>query len=182
MVAIMVVAISIGTFIATNSFSAAERARDGRFIAYNNGTVLDTSTNLMWAAKDNGEDITWQPAKSYCENYHGGGYTNWRMPTQNELAGLYDANKSRPAACNRSHEIHVATELIDITCLNTWTSETPVPTPPTSISPTAYRSGFISPTAATPGHSRCVPSNRLFGHLVLFLWIQITAEHVSFEI
>ncbi|MEI7673460.1 MAG: hypothetical protein WCK00_15240, partial [Deltaproteobacteria bacterium] len=28
---------------------AGEIARDGRFIAYNNGTVLDTRTNLMWA-------------------------------------------------------------------------------------------------------------------------------------
>ncbi len=37
--------------------AANEIKRDGRFIAYDNGTVLDTSTNLMWAAKDNGEDI-----------------------------------------------------------------------------------------------------------------------------
>jgi hypothetical protein len=46
------------------------------------------------------------------------------MPTQDELAGLYDANKSRPAACDRSYSIHVATELIDITCFCPWASET----------------------------------------------------------
>jgi tetratricopeptide (TPR) repeat protein len=68
-----------------------EIKRDGRFIAYSNGTVLDTQTNLMWAAKDNGSYINWQDAKSYCENFSGGGYTDWRMPKQNELAGLYDA-------------------------------------------------------------------------------------------
>jgi len=34
-----------------------ETGRDGRFIAYSNGTVLDTRTNLMWAAKDNGSNI-----------------------------------------------------------------------------------------------------------------------------
>jgi hypothetical protein len=44
----------------------------------------------MWAAKDNGSPIDWHGAKSYCENYRGGGYTDWRMPTQNELAELYD--------------------------------------------------------------------------------------------
>jgi hypothetical protein len=59
-----------------------ETARDGRFIAYNNGTVLDMSTNLMWAARDNGGNINWANAKSYCENYRGGGYTDWRMPTK----------------------------------------------------------------------------------------------------
>jgi TolB-like protein len=100
-----------------------ETGRDGRFIAYNNGTVLDTRTNLMWAAKDNNSKIAWANAKSYCENYRGGGYTDWRMPTQEELAWLYDAGKSRPGACN-SYPIHVATELIDITCIASWASET----------------------------------------------------------
>jgi uncharacterized caspase-like protein len=61
--------------------TANEIRRDGRFIAYDNGTVMDTLTNLMWAAKDNGSDINWTDAKSYCENYRGGGYADWRMPT-----------------------------------------------------------------------------------------------------
>ena len=69
------------------SVTTVETARN--FIAYDNGTVLDTRTNLMWAAKDNGSDINWANAKSYCENYRGDGYTDWRMPTQNELSGLY---------------------------------------------------------------------------------------------
>ena len=104
--------------------SANEIKRDGRFIAYDNGTVLDTRTNLMWAAKDNGSNINWANAKSYCENYRGGGYTDWRMPTQDELGGLYDAGKSRPVTCNTSYSIYVATELIDITCFYPWASET----------------------------------------------------------
>jgi len=71
-----------------------EIGKDGRFIAYDDGTVLDTRTNLMWADKDNSSDINWQGAKSYCENYRGGGYSDWRMPTQDELAGLYDEGKT----------------------------------------------------------------------------------------
>lgn len=98
--------------------------KDGRFIAHNNGTVMDKRTNLMWAAKDNGSDINWANAKSYCEHYRGGGYTDWRLPTPDELAGLYDAKKSHPVACDRNQNIHVATELIDITCFSPWTSET----------------------------------------------------------
>ncbi len=101
--------------------TAKETARDSRFIAYSNGTVLDTRTNLMWAAKDNGADINWQNAKKYCENYRGGGYTDWRMPTQDELAGLYDAAKTYKSDCE--HDVHL-TELIRLTCTAPWASET----------------------------------------------------------
>lgn len=94
-----------------------EIARDDPFIAYPNGTVVDTSTGLTWAAKDNGRDVNWQEAKEYCENYRGGGYTDWRMPTQDELAGIYDNSKK-----NR-HGYRV-TKLIDISACCPWASET----------------------------------------------------------
>jgi hypothetical protein len=100
--------------------AARETARDGRFIAYRDGTVLDTSTNLMWAAKDNGRDIKWANAKSYCKNYRGGGYKDWRMPTQDELAGLYDNDKSYRSMCG---DINL-TKLIRLTCGAFWASET----------------------------------------------------------
>jgi hypothetical protein len=106
---------------------AGEIARDERFIAYDNGTVLDTRTNLMWAAKDNGSDIEWQDAKFYSDNYRGGGYKDWRMPTLDELEGLYDAKKSRSAACYDRKIIHVATELINISCSSLWALETNSP-------------------------------------------------------
>jgi len=40
------------------SVPAKETKRDNSFIAYDNGTVLDTKNNLMWAAKDNGYEIS----------------------------------------------------------------------------------------------------------------------------
>ncbi len=67
-----------------------EIKNDGRFIDNGNGTVTDTRTGLMWAARDNGSNINWSDAKSYCKEYRGGGYTDWRMPTQNELNTLFD--------------------------------------------------------------------------------------------
>jgi len=114
-----------------------------RFITYSNGTVLDTrtnlcrymlssfssrtvldtQTNLMWAARDNGSDINWANAESYCENYRGGGYTDWRMPTQDELASLYDRGKTQPG-CDSRNNIHMATELIRITGYGYWSQET----------------------------------------------------------
>ena len=96
---------------------ANEIKRDGRFIAYSNRTVLDTKTNLMWAAKDNGNYINWGAAKTYCENYSGGGYTDWRMPTQAELAGLYD----KTIIGKNGYKL---TSLIELTSCCLWGSDT----------------------------------------------------------
>ncbi len=88
-----------------------------RFVNHGDATVTDTKTGLMWAARDNGGDINWQNARAYCQRYSGGGHTDWRMPTQDELAGLYD-----PEDKNR-HGYHV-TELIGISACCPWASET----------------------------------------------------------
>lgn len=102
-----------------------EIGRDGQFVAHERGVVIDTSTGLVWASKDNGEDINWNDAKRYCENYRGGGYTDWRMPTQDELAKLYepDAENTNPSTgeCKGNYRIN---RLFHITCCCLWASET----------------------------------------------------------
>jgi len=76
---------------------SAEQAAADRFVNNNDGTVTDTIIGLMWADKDNGSNINWYNAKSYCEGYSGGGKTGWRMPTIGELqqldkSGAYDGH------------------------------------------------------------------------------------------
>jgi len=97
---------------------------DNRFISYDNGTILDTKTGLMWAAYDNGTSTTWQEAKEYCEQYSGGGYTDWRMPTVEELAGLYDENEPgyRPECAVYDWKVYL-TNKIHLTGCSPWTSE-----------------------------------------------------------
>ena len=56
------------------------------------GYWVDPSTGLMWAAKDNGEDITWRKAMKYCGDLRLAGYTDWRLPTIVELEGIYDGS------------------------------------------------------------------------------------------
>jgi hypothetical protein len=112
----------IDTANLTHSPKAKEIGRDGHFIAYANGTVMDTKSGLMWAAKYSGRDVTWQEAREYCENYLGGGYKDWRIPTLDELAGLYDRDKSYQAK-QRSYTVHL-TELIELTACCPWASET----------------------------------------------------------
>ena len=105
------------------SFSKAKEIEsDGRFVAYDNGTVKDTKTGLMWASKDNGEGINWKGAKRYCEYYRGGGYTDCRMPTIDELAGLYYKSVSYQAKLG-SYDVNL-TKLIQLTACCHWASET----------------------------------------------------------
>ena len=106
---------------AVKMLTLKENRKDGRLIAYDDGTILDTRTNLMWAAKDNGSNIDWVNARSYCDNYRGGGYKDWRMPTQDELEGLYDTSKTYKADCG--YDAHL-TDLIHLTCTAPWASET----------------------------------------------------------
>ncbi|OEU84016.1 MAG: hypothetical protein BA873_08840 [Desulfobulbaceae bacterium C00003063] len=39
-------------------------------------------------AGNNGKDINWQGTRAYCEKYRGGGYSDWRMPIQDELYAI----------------------------------------------------------------------------------------------
>jgi hypothetical protein len=66
---------------------AQEIARDGRFIAYANGIVLDTKVGLEWYVGPD-RDTNWYEAKRWVESLSvaGGG---WRMPTIKELKTLY---------------------------------------------------------------------------------------------
>ncbi len=95
-------------FLAT--FVSVEHATADRYVNNNDGTVTDTQTGLMWADHDNGLNINWFSAKSYCEGYSGGGKSGWRMPTVDELWNLY-AN-----GANRS--------MITFTEQYVWSSET----------------------------------------------------------
>jgi hypothetical protein len=96
---------------------------DDRFITYNNGTVLDTSTGLMWAASDNGSAAAWKEAKEYCENHNAGGYTDWRMPTVEELKSLYDGNEPgyRPECAVYDWKVYL-TDKIHLSGASPWAS------------------------------------------------------------
>ncbi|MDM8541869.1 DUF1566 domain-containing protein [Desulfococcaceae bacterium HSG9] len=99
---------------------AKEINRDGRFIAYDDETVKDTKTGLIWAANDNEKDINWKDAKQYCENYTAGGYTDWRLPTIDELKGIYNSESSYMMDCAFDYKVYT-TEFIHTSCWGVWT-------------------------------------------------------------
>jgi len=49
----------------------------------------DPATKLMWTKQDNGSDVNWIQAETYCTSLRLGGYFNWRLPTIDELQAIY---------------------------------------------------------------------------------------------
>lgn len=50
----------------------------------------DPATGLLWAKTDNGSDVNRNQANAYCANLQFGGKSGWRLPTVDELQGIYD--------------------------------------------------------------------------------------------
>jgi ankyrin repeat protein len=107
-----------------------ESGKDGQFTAYDDGTVVDTKTNLMWAARDNGTSVSWPKVKAFADSSRVAGYTDWRLPTLAELSALYDPSKNRRTYCQTAvdemgamaDEVHI-TDLIRLSCPRVWTSQ-----------------------------------------------------------
>jgi uncharacterized protein DUF1566 len=49
---------------------------------------FDSKTGLMWTIRDNGTDVTWWQADDHARQLTFGGYTDWRLPTIDELEEL----------------------------------------------------------------------------------------------
>ena len=61
----------------------------GSYTDNGDGTVTDTSTDLMWQ-QGSSSSKTWKEATAYCEGLNLGGHTDWRLPNIKELRSLVD--------------------------------------------------------------------------------------------
>jgi hypothetical protein len=50
----------------------------------------DPVTQLTWTRKDNGYDVNWNEAVSYCQSLVLDGHSDWRLPSIEELRSIYD--------------------------------------------------------------------------------------------
>ncbi len=57
---------------------------------------VDSDRRLMWTRKDNGNVVTWIRAREYAEELTLSGYTDWRLPTMDELESLYQPASPHP--------------------------------------------------------------------------------------
>ena len=55
-----------------------------------NEVWTDPATGLMWTKTDNGSEVNSNEARNYCLNLKLTGHNDWRLPTINELEGIYD--------------------------------------------------------------------------------------------
>ncbi len=66
----------------------------GRYVEKKDGVVLDTKTGMMWTLIDSdaargGNCLTYEAAQKYVKSLDTGGYTDWRLPTPDELMEIY---------------------------------------------------------------------------------------------
>jgi hypothetical protein len=80
----------------SESLNVASTAGGG-YTDNGNGTVTDTSTNLVWQQTGPANTMTWQQALAYCEGLNLGNHTDWRPPTTKELRSLADYSRHSPA-------------------------------------------------------------------------------------
>ena len=67
----------------------------GQSKAASDETWKDSATGLTWAIKDNGDDVNWNQAREYCSTSRLGGYSDWRLPTIDDLEALYDSRLTK---------------------------------------------------------------------------------------
>lgn len=76
------------------------------------GTLTDSRSKLMWAQKDSYADLnkclTYTESLKYVEKLNTGGNDDWRIPTTNELASIYDNTRENVMAWDHDPEYPLA--------------------------------------------------------------------------
>ena len=57
-------------------------------------TWTNPGTGLMWTKADNGSKINWNEANQYCRDMKVKDYSDWRLPTIEELSGIFDKTQN----------------------------------------------------------------------------------------
>ena len=77
--------ICFGAAAAADSAPPATAQAQPRWVSGEAGVVNDIKTGLQWTRQDNGSDIDWNAAKSYCSARRQG----WRLPSIEELSSIF---------------------------------------------------------------------------------------------
>jgi hypothetical protein len=75
------------------------------------GAYLQEKTGLLWARRDNGTDLDWYGADEHCRDLEVADWTDWRLPTIDELESLHD---------RRSNALYKVTPAIKLTACCPW--------------------------------------------------------------
>lgn len=119
-----------------------------RFIDNGDGTVSDTHLRLMWSRGTlNEREVGYAAAERLCADLRLGGYSDWRLPTIEQLFALADRARSEPA---------IDTAVFSVTRLDWYWSRTPSAWAPLAYWIVSFGNGLASYTA---------PDNYLGGYV-----------------
>ena len=113
---ISIITISLLFSCISPAVAAEGSLENERFQVVDESIVLDSHSGLMWASQDNGKDIDYYEAETYCKDFNGGGYTDWRLPDLKELATLYADGK-------KNKDGYFVTDLIKVTDCCIWSAD-----------------------------------------------------------
>ena len=85
----------------------------------NDGTIRDPKTFLMWQKDGSHETLSWENAKHYVEELNKerfAGYSNWRLPTLEELGSLLEPSDSFDLRTRTAYYISPMFSRKQITC------------------------------------------------------------------
>jgi len=68
------------------------------WIINTDNTFTDTQTGLMWQLEIPSQKKNWESALSYCTDLTLANYSDWRLPSRNELMSIADFTKEQPAS------------------------------------------------------------------------------------
>ncbi len=61
-------------------------------------TWVDRATGLMWTKRSTGGNLNWSQARNYCSSSQLAGYSDWRLPSVDELQTLSGTSEARGGA------------------------------------------------------------------------------------
>ncbi|MGC4120706.1 MAG: DUF1566 domain-containing protein [Myxococcales bacterium] len=76
--------------------AAPDMLPDSQFTVSTDATI-DNLTTLTWQRTSPASTYTWADATNYCSGLSLAGLTDWRLPTQIELASIVDVSRANPA-------------------------------------------------------------------------------------
>jgi hypothetical protein len=85
------------------------------------GAWTDPQTKLIWTSRDNGADVDWPHAQQYCQSLQAGGLGGWRLPSLEELKGLYDKSSSQTTPPSQTLVVHMGGRFGKVPAGTVWT-------------------------------------------------------------
>lgn len=86
---------AIQKFLQSKAYKKADTSSPYEILK-NGDVVFDTKTDLMWTRRAIGGEVTWQEAKAIADTANSSrlaGYSDWRLPTVDELSTLLKPNR-----------------------------------------------------------------------------------------